>query len=313
MAHSSDIARVRKYLASDFHAIHGVHPYCMRPDRFRQLHGFSQAAARAMGMYPDSGDSIFEVPPLPYAPPPTPWTDYVPGVYRTSARFRPEAEPEGDAECCAKTLILNGCATWRQLQRLYDMLPVTVPTRACQDQAGSSPDSGSNFTVGGYSHASFHGLRRYTKSYPWTGALLASIVRSIHPAHRFTTISLINNVQSLMHADSHNDEDTCNLILPFSTFSEGGLWIENPQGSVRLDTSGPAGITHETSVPLLFEPRRKHATFPWSGRRCCLVAFHVRQAHRIPRAEMQVLLQLGFMPREVIFCPDEPPSLDACA
>ena len=123
MAHSSDIARVRKYLASDFHAIHGVHPYCMRPDRFRQLHGFSQAAARAMGMYPDSGDSIFEVPPLPYAPPPTPWTDYVPGVYRTSARFRPEAAPEGDAECCAKTLILNGRATWRQLQRLYDMLP----------------------------------------------------------------------------------------------------------------------------------------------------------------------------------------------
>ena len=183
-------------------------------------------------------------------------------------------------------------ATWRQLQRLYDMLPVTVPTRACQDQTGSSPDSGSSFTVGGYSHASFHGLRRYTKKYPWTGALLASIVRSIHPAHRFTTISLINNVQSLMHTDSHNDEDTCNLILPFSTFSEGGLWIENPRGSVRLDTSGPAGIVHETSVPLLFEPRRKHATFPWSGRRCCLVAFHVRQAHRIPRAEMQVLLQL---------------------
>ena len=139
MAHSSDIARVRKYLASDFHAIHGVHPYCMRPDRFRQLHGFSQAAARAMGMYPDSGDSIFEVPPLPYAPPPTPWTDYVPGVYRTSARFRPEAAPEGDAECYAKTLLLNGSATWRQLQRLYDMLPVTVPTRACQDQTGPPP------------------------------------------------------------------------------------------------------------------------------------------------------------------------------
>ena len=120
---------------------------------------------------------------------------------------------------------------------MYDMLPVTVPTRACQDQTGSSPDSGSSFTVGGYSHASFHGLRRYTKKYPWTGALLASIVRSIHPAHRFTTISFINNVQSLMHTDSHNDEDTCNLILPFSTFSEGGLWIENPRGSVRLDTS----------------------------------------------------------------------------
>ena len=258
MAHSSDIARVRKYLASDFHAIHGVHPYCMRPDRFRQLHGFSQAAARAMGMYPDSGDSIFEVPPLPYAPPPTPWTDYVPGVYRTSARFRPEAAPEGDAECCAKTLILNGRATWRQLQRLYDMLPVTVPTRACQDQAGSSPDSGSNFTVGGYSHASFHGLRRYTKSYPWTGALLASIVRSIHPAHRFTTISLINNVQSVDARLTRTTMKTPATSFFLSRlFLKEGCGLRTPKDRFDWILQDQLALHMRRSVPLLFEPRRK--------------------------------------------------------
>eukprot|EP00439_Symbiodinium_sp_Y106_P050394 s6338_g6.t1 len=39
-----------------------------------------------MGMYPEQGDSIFDRPPLPYAPAPTPWTDYVPGIYRASVR-----------------------------------------------------------------------------------------------------------------------------------------------------------------------------------------------------------------------------------
>ena len=221
----SRLMEPRRYLARDFQAIHGIHPYCMSEERFKQLHGFGRRAARDMGMCPETGCSLHDSPPQPYVEGPTPWTSFVPGVYRTSLRFVPEDEPRGDAESLACRLIHNGQVTWKQLRELFALLPTETPQRAFQVGPQSIPqhegmDTSGSFSVGGYSHKSFHGLRRHTRHFPWTCSLLCSLVRSIHYAHRFTTISLICNVQSLMHMDSHNDDQTCNLILPFSAMEE---------------------------------------------------------------------------------------------
>ena len=277
--------------------------------RFRQLQGFNQRAARSMGMYTERRAGLYddaEVPPMPYDPGPNPWTSFTPGLYRTSMRFLPSQEPAGEAECMARTLLLAGQVSWNQLRMLFAKLPYVESTRSCQvDQTSDDfPISGS-FTVGGFSHAFSHGLRRQTRPFPWTCVLLTSIVRLVHCAHRFTTITMACNVKSLMHADSHNDAESCNLMLPFSSYSGGGLWLEHAEGDVCLTSGGPKGFVHDTQVPVLFKPRCKHATNPWQGQRCNIIAYHVRNADRIPSADLQTLLELGFVPREDAFWHDD--------
>ena len=302
------MAPERFYLAREFQAIHGVHPYVMTEARFRQLHGFSQRAARDMGMYPECGPGLYDDapdPPRPYDPGPSPWTSFLPGLYRTSVRFLPSREPVGEAECMARTLLLAGQVSWNQLRRLFAALPHKQSARHCQVvQSADDCSMAGSFTVGGFSHAFSHGLRRHTRQFPWTCVLLTSIVRMVHCAHRFTTINMVCNIQSLLHADSHNDADTCNLMLPFSTYSGGGLWIEHVEGDVSLTVDGPRGFVHDTQMPVVLKPRCKHATYPWHGQRCHIIAFHVRNADRIPSTDMQDLLQLGFVPREDAFWHD---------
>ena len=230
---------------------------------------------------------------------PGPQTRFVPGCYYFSDRFRPTHPPQGHVEELAHAAYGVNKITWEQLQRLFDLLPADDPKRKFQHECDDRHALPAKmFTVGGYIHGPWSGLRKQTAQFPWLCSMLTGIVRHVYPSLRFTTITLLRNVQSNMHCDSHNDASTYNIVLPFSKYDGGELWVEHSCGNLRLQMNGPKGYAHSTQVPLIFQPKHKHATMPWTLQRYCMVAFHVRNAERIDTKDMRVLLDQGFMPLE---------------
>ena len=169
---------------------------------------------------------LAEPPPQPYVEGPTPWTSFVPGVYRTS---------------------LSLC-----LRMSHEVM-----------------------------------------RNPWPVGL--------------TTISLICNVQSLIHMDSHNDDQTCNLILPFSFMEEASCgW--NTMRVISNDDRWSFRHIAQHSGAGDFSTKEAACNNAMDGATLQLIAYHVRQAERIPRHDVQYLTQLGFVPREDAFWADELPS-----
>ena len=228
---------------------------------------------------------------------------------RAAESANPEGKGNGDQEKWPKPSAKGNARTseagWQR-----DHSQASTRRRGAQDRAWGSRDWPSP-------HPS------HTLKVPRLGLLLCQVyiapasglcLRMSHEVMRnpwpvgLTTISLICNVQSLIHMDSHNDDQTCNLILPFSVYGGGELWVEHNAGNIKLTTDGPSGILHNTPEPVIFQPRKRHATMPWTGQRYSLIAYHVRQAERIPRHDVQYLTQLGFVPREDAFWADELPS-----
>ena len=81
--------------------------------------------------------------------------------------------------------------------------------------------------------------------------------------------------------------------MPLSQFTAGELWLEHPQGDTRLDSL--RGRLLPIAAPCVsFDPRTRHATMPWSGTRVVLIAFHIRQAWRLPVAMARSLEHAGF-------------------
>ena len=196
----------------------------------------------------------------------------------------------------------RGFVTWSELQGWFDVLPEGELERGGAQAGTDRPlRSAKVFVTGAFSRASFHGIRKGTRSFPWLTCLLCSIVRNIAPQHQFTTLSWARNVLTMAHRDSHNDIDSCNLVLPCSNFDQGELWQEAPQGEISLSPNGPRGTLLATTRPCLFHPRQLHATMPWSGDRLILVAFHIRQADRLRVDDVQKICALGFYPMPYVY------------
>ncbi|CAE7358018.1 unnamed protein product, partial [Symbiodinium necroappetens] len=166
------------------------------------------------------------------------------------AAFRPAETPEGMVELQAQNALQDGVISWFTLQDMFDKLPPDNMDRGDASNSGETTLEPKSFTVGGFAHSSFMGLRKYTLRFPWFTALLTSIIRYISPGHRFTTIALSRNVMTMMHTDSHNEEWSSNLVVPFSEFLSGQLWLEHVDGDVKLSAHGPTGRMFSTQAPL---------------------------------------------------------------
>eukprot|EP00439_Symbiodinium_sp_Y106_P070753 s2047_g12.t1 len=224
------------------------------------------------------------------------WPTFQTRSFKLAVDFTPAVAPEGDIEMQARNALQDGEISWLTLQDLFDRLPSDHLDRGDEFNQDASALPPKSYTVGGFAHSSFMGLRRHTLRSPWFTTLLTSIIRYISPGHCFTTVTASRNVMTLMHMDNHNDEWSSNLVVPFSEYLAGQVWIACPDGDVQLVAHGQLGRLHSTQTPLCFNPRLHHATAPWEGQRYVLVAFHIRSASRLKPLHMQDLLRLGFKP-----------------
>ena len=153
----------------------------------------------------------------------------------------------------ARNALQDGEISWLTLQDLFDRLPSDHLDRGDEFNQDASALPPKSYTVGGFAHSSFMGLRRHTLRSPWFTTLLTSIIRYISPGHCFTTVTASRNVMTLMHMDNHNEEWSSNLVVPFSEYLAGQVWIACPDGDVQLVAHGQLGncIRHRLLCALI--------------------------------------------------------------
>ena len=103
---------------------------------------------------------------------------------------------------------------------------------------------------------------------------------------RWTTISLIFNMESKPHRDLHNLKEQPNYLVTFGEHDQGELWLEREpvggDGAATQKRRKPNGsfangyLLQPPHQVVSFLPDRWHATMPWKGNRIALAAFTAR-------------------------------------
>ena len=186
-----------------------------------------------------------------------------------------EATLPDDPEQLAQAMLArqDGSVPLNSLLRLFDLLPGEAPSR------GLVLGSSKSFVTGAYAvGGSLAGLRKLAKSFPYVTKLLCSVVRSLDPSLRFTSVGIFRNLQTSPHQDSGNQKGCPNLVAAISSFAGGGIWLESEDGTVPCPFETWATKGRVLELPLgrhvTFDPRLVHCTMPWHGAdRVVLVAF----------------------------------------
>ncbi|CAE6927060.1 unnamed protein product [Symbiodinium sp. CCMP2592] len=164
-----------------------------------------------------------------------------------------------------------------------------------------------SFSAGVFVHGGVVGLRRTTGLFPNCIQVFARLIREAQPGFVFSSLSVNQNVRTLPHIDKNNLSGEPNLVVPLSRFRSGRIWVLAESGSERLrhrgkDHFGEVLPVNERAVS--FDPRRLHATQPWTGTRVVLIGFTVRGCEKLSDAQRAEALDLGFvLPPE----PNAPP------
>ena len=293
--------------AQAFQRQHGIHPYALPPAKFLEYTGVNQADAKHIGLFPEEALACTAQDSAKAETPPEPTEcavrHFCTGQFRVDTLCLPEVSPQGSLEMEVEAALDQGLVTWSQLQRWFDELPESNLDRGgATTGTNDELQSPKAFVTGAYARASFHGLRRGTRDFPWFTCLLCSILRHVAPGHRFTSITLVRNVMTAAHKDSHNDDCSWNLLLPCSMYLHGELWLESESRTVPLYKDGKCGeLRRNTQKPCFFRPRTLHATMPWHGQRLVMVAFHTRNADRMQGRDMSTMLSMGFYPMDYAY------------
>ena len=202
-----------------------------------------------------------------------------------------EAHP---AEAIALTCLQQGLAPWSSLMQIARLLPQARNPRFMDDASSRTGMSVLSFTTGASARGPNVSLTQNMRSFPGVSRLLALIVQAIDPMHRFSSCTLSLNTCARPHRDSHNSRQSCNLLIPCSVFEGGGVWLQNSNGSIRLDSDCPPGCVMDVSSPLRFRPHCLHATMPWTGDRLMLIGYHVRYTGLLPVESLDELADFGF-------------------
>ena len=127
--------------------------------------------------------------------------------------------------------------------------------------------------LGLYTHGGIVGVTKATRDRPNLAKLLCRMVADVCD-HPFTSVSMNFNVPSPLHKDSFN----CglNVLVPVAVPRKGGgVWLElgpgdTIQGSIEVKAEGAKHIAGQVillspATPVVFDPKRRHATQPWQG------------------------------------------------
>ena len=198
------------------------------------------------------------------------------------------------AEVRSQAMLASGRVSGAAITALLDLLPHTGrPIQHMPGHGHALPPR--CFNTGAYARGPNTGLMRAMHDYPYSSLLLARIIRSCAPDNHFSSITLLRNLFSSMHRDSYNSRRSPNVLVPLSHCTQGGLWVEDPQGSMVLEQDGPPGREIPLRRPYaILWPHQRHATLPWQGERLVLVGYHISQAPRLSVHDRSRLALLGF-------------------
>ena len=150
----------------------------------------------------------------------------------------PTSDP---AEALAFGMVGCGQASWNQLARLLDLLPVDTNLRWTQDENSQMQGAPKRFTIGAWRRGPMNGVNIHARRFPWTAKALSGIFRTWDSEFQFSTVTVSRNIMARPHRDSYNEARSRNLVLPASVFHGGQLFIESPEGAHRLQPGGTAG------------------------------------------------------------------------
>ncbi|CAE7369201.1 unnamed protein product [Symbiodinium sp. CCMP2592] len=196
-----------------------------------------------------------------------------------------------DAESFALNLLAKAEIPASSVAQLSFLLPCDFSVR---------PSSGPNaflFSCGAYVHGGVTGTFANTRTLPACTQLLARFAKQfVGDSFPFTSLVLLRDNLTRMHRDRNNTG--LSALIRCSDFEGGGLWVADPKGSSPMHFEGKVhqGSTRELDRCLYFDPRHLHCTLPWSeGPRIVLAAYSVRDACKLPQADADLLLKLGFV------------------
>ena len=184
-------------------------------------------------------------------------------------------------ECLSK----EGDICRSDVERLFGLLPT--------EDFGTQ---GSSFITGAYSKGGIIGLRYNTRAFPAATSILFQFLHQALPDFSCSTVALFKDALTAVHKDSKNGKFP-NATLPISTFDQGHIWIENPEGKhiVQIDGEAvPGELLPVHRGPVIFDAwRLRHCTMPWRGTRLILVGFTVAQLHALSPHDRQILTSVG--------------------
>ena len=199
------------------------------------------------------------------------------------------------AEQVALRMLGDGAASYQALDELLTLLPHDAKKRRASVD-GRWGDGAKIFSTGAYYWCGTASVRRNLILFPHTSRLLAGIVGSTDPAHKFSTLSMIRNVLLPIHRDDGNLAGSQNLVIPCSVWDRGEIWIEQPGGSQMRTVRGKEvpGELHELTRPVRFNPHLLHGTHEWQGTRTIITAFHIRGTDSLACTDRMKLSELQF-------------------
>ena len=131
--------------------------------------------------------------------------------------------------------------------------------------------------------------------------VINAFLHSVDPVHRYAAFVLTKNVTSRVHRDPRNGAAN-NMVVRISDFAEGGLWIQDPKGTVFREYQGswvPGQVHSLQSGPVYLDARSfLHATEPWDGDRLIAIAYTPQQMHLLSLDDSAFLQSLGFPVRD---------------
>ena len=205
-----------------------------------------------------------------------------------------QCDPQVSLETCAEALLKSKSPDMSQILAMCENLPWEKPhVEACSQ--------GRAFYAGGYRKGGIFGLRKHCKDFPNVIRVLTALLRRTVPSVPFTSLAVLDGVQSGPHKDLMNSSSP-NIVIPLSSFEGGGVWIEDGSHSDVREVHGcpVRGRVADFSLGHILVPASTcyHQTEPWTGRRVVLIGYCL--ANEFSPRDAATLDSLGFpLPRDV--------------
>ncbi|CAE7368895.1 GIP [Symbiodinium sp. CCMP2592] len=211
-------------------------------------------------------------------------------------------EDEKEIEAKAQALERDGSFTIEDIENLLTGLRSARMTSRRSFMEKKVRDS---FTIGFglYAHGSQAGVMNATFQLPNFCRYLNRWMQAWAPPDaKWTTLSLIVNMESKPHRDLHNLKQQPNYLITFGEHEQGELWLERgpdevAHGEVRRrqkPTGALAGSLQPRHRVVSFLSDRWHATMPWKGNKIALAAYTARSFRGMDPLLRQQLNTFGF-------------------
>ena len=173
--------------------------------------------------------------------------------------------------------------------------------RSIVDKAGEEQPS-AYASFGMYARGGMWGLTVLTQECPWMCRVLNAVVQHYSPHMTWTSLTISLNSQAEPHKDRFNLVGSQNIVIPLEKPSSGGeVWVEADQAQTQAPTCELScenqlrvGELKPLNGPIQFDPKKHHATMPWTGNRLVLIGYTHGCFRKLSKGQLHALKSRGF-------------------